>query len=510
MARSIYLVNPAADSATYYGAELLAGSGLPSGTAVADLAAVTIAALAPSDFEVAIGDENIAPIDFDHPAEWIGITGKVNQRRRMRAIADEFHRRGKRVIIGGPYASLSPEAMRPHCDVLVRGEAEEIGAGLFADLRSGRVRDEYVGDKPDLALSPLPRWDLYANQRALIGTLQTSRGCPFECEFCDVIQYLGRKQRHKPIANVLAELDQLYRHGYQTIFLADDNFTAYRRRCKELLEAVAWWRREHQANFVTQVSVDAARDPELLDMCAEAGLIQVFIGIETTNEESLRETKKRQNLHVDLAEQVQLFIDHGISVMAGMIAGFDADGPDVFRQQYEFAMSTAVPIFSISALVAPDATPLHARLARDGRLIQDGDAVEGVPWDSNIRPQKMSAEELSDGLRRLCNAIYAPEAFGERTLRFIERFGRARRGAVPGTFNGAPARAIDAQALQVALDVRRLGDAESRMWQQIWSAVSRRPEVAPFVTRILFQYAQIRFMFRQQDYWDPQLARTLN
>jgi radical SAM superfamily enzyme YgiQ (UPF0313 family) len=294
--QSIYLINPASDVASYFSAEVLAGSGLPAGAMVADLSTATVAALAPPDFKVEICDENVSTVDFDHPADWIGITGKVSQCRRMITLADEFRRRGKRVVIGGPHASLNPEVLRPHCDVLVRGEAEEIASAIFSDLGAGRPREEYVGEKPDLALSPRPRWDLYPNDEAMMGAVQTSRGCPFECEFCDVIQYLGRKQRHKPIANVLAELDELDRVGYPRVFLADDNFTVYRQRCKELLQAISHWRRGRSMSFLTQVSIDAARDLELLDMCADAGVTQVFIGIETPNEASLRETKKRQNL----------------------------------------------------------------------------------------------------------------------------------------------------------------------------------------------------------------------
>ena len=317
---------------------------------MADLAAATVAAMAPADFQISICDETVSLVDYNHPADWIAITGKVSQRQRMTAIADEFRRRGKRVIIGGPYASLSPARLRDHCDVLVCGEAEEIAGDLFADLRFGRPRDAYSGDKPDLALTPPPRWDLYPNDRALLGAVQTSRGCPFNCEFCDVIQYLGRKQRHKPVSHVLAEIDALYKLGYRSVFLADDNFTAYRSRCKELLEAIAWWRRDHQMDFVTQISIDATRDEELLDMCVAAGLTQVFVGIETPNVESLRETGKQQNLLIDLAAEVQKLVDPGISVMGGMIVGFDADGPNVFRQQYDFAMSTPIDANCVRSL----------------------------------------------------------------------------------------------------------------------------------------------------------------
>lgn len=507
MATSIYVVNPAADFPTYFGAEALAALGQPPGVMMADLATATVAGLAPPDFHVSICDESVAPVDYDHPADWIAITGKVSQRQRMFAIANEFRRRGKRVVIGGPYASLSPAHLRDYCDVMVCGEAEEVAAELFNDLRAGRPKDTYYGEKPDLALTPAPRWDLYPNDRALLGAVQTSRGCPFECEFCDVIQYLGRKQRHKPVSNVIAEIDQLYRLGYRAAFLADDNFTAYRSRCKELLEAMAHWRRDHpDIDFVTQISIDATRDEELLDMCVDAGLTQVFVGIETPNVESLRETGKRQNLKINLVDEVQKLVDHGISVMGGMIVGFDHDGPSVFSQQYEFAMATSVPMFSLGALMASEATPLYDRVIREGRLLPGEPGVQAVPWSSNIAPVTMSMEELNAGLHQLCNALYAPAAFGERVLRFIETFGRARPNAPVTQADYEKLRDIDKQAIQIAMDVRKMGEPEGRMWNKVWGAAVRKPATMPIVSRILFQYAQARHMFAKGNYWEPHLA----
>lgn len=500
----IYAINPASDFATYFSAEVLAASGRKPGAIIADLATTTLAAFAPPAFDVRVCDENIAPVDFDTEADWIAITGKINQRGRMIAIANEFRRRGHKVLIGGPYASLSPAAMRPYCDVLVRGEIEAIHEQIFADLAAGKPRDEYVGDRPDLSASPVPRWDLYENARALLGSVQTSRGCPFECEFCDVIQYLGRKQRHKSIEQVLAELTTLHDRGYRSVFLADDNFTAYRRRTKELLEALAAWQKRGRLDLITQVSVDAARDESLLDMCVEARLTEVFIGIETPSAASLAETKKRQNLNVDLVEEIDRFVSHGIAVMGGMIVGFDSDGPEVFRLQYDFAMRTPIPIFSLGALVAPDATPLHARIEAEGRLRLGGPEVQAVPWSSNIVPKGMSSDELGRGLKTLCNALYAPAAFGERVVNFIERF-QLRRSEKPAP----PPREIDLEAVEVAMGVRRLGPDESKMFYRVWSAASRRPETMPFVTRFLFQYAQIRHMFGKGSYWEPMLSEAL-
>jgi radical SAM superfamily enzyme YgiQ (UPF0313 family) len=354
---AIYLINPAADLPTsYFGAEVFAARLRRPAVMIADLAMPTLAALAPRDFEVFLCDEHLTPVDFDLAADFVAITGKVTQAPRMIALAREFRRRGKIVLFGGPHASLSPETLRPHCDVLVRGEIEEIGEELFADLREGCWKDEYVGTRPDLARSPVPRWDLYPNQRALLGTVQTSRGCPYDCEFCDVIQYLGRKQRHKPPDQVLRELDQLYRFGYRQVFLADDNFTIYRARTRELLDALRDWNARQTAGhvtFMTQVSLDVAADDDLLRRCAAAGLTHFFIGIETPNADSLREARKPQNLKRDMVGDVEHVLSHGISVSGGLIAGFDSDGPDIFDRQYDFAMRLPVPVYSVGALVAP-------------------------------------------------------------------------------------------------------------------------------------------------------------
>lgn len=379
MGRSLYLINPKSEAPSYFGAEVFEHWGYAPAQGIADLALPTVAALAPEGVEITLCDEYIQPIDFDVDVDYVGLTGKVTQAGRMIEVAEEFRRRGKTVILGGPFVSLSPDVLRPHCDVLVRGEMEGIADRFFADLLADRLDEEYQGDRPDLSGSPVPRWDLYPNPRASLGCVQTSRGCPFECEFCDVIQYLGRQQRHKAVEQILAELEELQRYGYRGVLLADDNFTVYRRRAKEVLSALAEWnsRQEQPLFFGTQVSIDAARDDELLDLCARAGLTWVFIGIETPNEESLRESRKRQNVGVDLVSQVQRFLDHGIAVAAGMIVGFDHDGPDIFERQFEFAMSSPIAIFSLGALVAPAATPLYDRMASSGRLVEGGGGNRG-------------------------------------------------------------------------------------------------------------------------------------
>ena len=510
MGKSIYLVNTTADFPTYFGAEMVQGWGLAPATAFADLAIATVAAMVPDSFHVRLCDENVTPIDFDVDADFVAITGKVSQWTRMREVAREFRRRRKTVIIGGPFASLCPDVVAGHCDVLVRGEIEEIAPSLFSDLAGSGWKDEYVGTRPALDVSPPARWDLYPNDRALLGSVQTSRGCPFECEFCDVIEYLGRNQRHKPVANVLRELDDLYRLGYRSVFLADDNFTVVRRRAKELLVALREWNDRQvdgKVTFSTQLSIDSAKDDELLRLCAEAGLILAFIGIETPNEESLRESAKRQNMGVNLVDQIRKLYDHGIAVIAGMIVGFDHDGPDIFRRQYEFATAAALPVVTLGALVAPAATRLHDRIAKEGRLLADGSEVAALPWSTNIRPKLMTQDELLAGIRWLANKLYSPDAFAGRLLEFIGRVGERRdpkhRG---GETAGSPRRSVDRDGREIMKKLIALGPAEAKMAYKVFGAVSRKPAAFDFVKPWMFQYAQIRYMYDRGQLWDSYLA----
>lgn len=507
MTPSICFINPKPAITSYFDGSLFTRSGFSSTAYFADLVIPTLAAMVPQGWSVALCDEHIDAIDFNIDCDFIGITGKISQSPRMIEIAAEFRRRKKTVLIGGPYASLDPEVMRPHCDILVRGEIEDIAAQLFADLRSGQWLTEYIGGKPGLESSPVPRWDLYPNDRAAIGVVQTSRGCPFLCDYCDVIQYAGRKQRHKTPGQVVEELDSLYAHGYRNIFLADDNFTAHRVRARELLLTLIDWQRgrEHGAVvFSTQLSIDAARDPALLALCADAGLCIAYIGIETSNLESLRQSSKTQNLRGNMTEQVQAFLAHGIQVIGGMIVGFDSDGPDIFGELYEFAMSSGVPIFTLGALVAPVSTPLHKRLKLAGRLRENGAEVALVPWETNVIHPVMSEEQLARGRRWLANRLYAPTAMCERLLTFADRL-MPRTSASHG-HGTPPPRDVDQEMRSILGAISRRGPAEKQMMLRLTQVWRARPDATGLLLNALFQYLQVRNVYESEGFWDPRLA----
>ncbi len=498
--KSIYLINPKSDPQAYFGAEVYAHSGFQGAQLIADLAITTVAAFVPPDFGLRLCDEQIDAVDLDADTDYVGLTGKTSQAARLIELADAFRQRGRVVILGGPFVSLDPDTARAHADILVRGEIEEIAPVLFADLRSGQWKDEYIGTRPDLSLSPMPRWDLYPNHRALLGSVQTSRGCPFECEFCDVPAYAGRKQRHKPPAQVLQELDQLYSLGYRSIFLADDNFTVYRQRAKELLEALKWWNRRQvggPVGLATQVSIDAARDDELLRLLGEAGFNTVFIGIETPNELSLKETRKRQNVGCDLTEQIGRFLDHHIMVLGGMIVGFDADGPDIFAQQKQFIQGARMPVCSLGALVAPAQTPLLERLSKAGRIIPMRTQSTTTPLSTNIIPHQMSREELLDGLRDLVSDLYSPEAYGDRVISMLDRLGPYLGPSVPqGTRRPPSMNQLNAETSVIIKQLYAMGSQEKKMVSRITAhAFFNKPHTLALASLSLRFYAQIRCVY---------------
>ena len=413
--KRILLVNPLPSLSLYSWLDVADVTGRPA--YIMNIALPTLAALAPPGVEVTVVDEAVEAVPFDGPWDLVGITGYLTQMRRMCEIADAFRRRGRLVAIGGPYASLSPHVVRPHADVLFRGEAERTWPLFLEDFLSGHWQTEYASaELVDLHTSPLPDLRTLRPHAYELGVVQTSRGCPFECEFCDVIVYLGRRQRHKTPARVVDELEQLYVAGYRSMFLSDDNFTAHRTQAADILAAVGDWNRAkpRPVALSTQLSIDVTRDRDLplLDLCAAAGLKQAFVGIETPNQDALREVHKRQNLRDDLIRDVQRLQQRGIMVQAGMIVGFDSDTLDVFVQQFEFLQTAGIPSVLLAMLNALDGTPLQRRLADEGRLKPL--LLSDAALDTNIVPKQMTSQQLVRGTVWLLNRLYAPRAFLER------------------------------------------------------------------------------------------------
>lgn len=508
----LLLIAPRSNAHTEYSALSAPGSD----RAVVRVAAVsiaTVAALAPPDFDVVLCDEAIAPVDFAADADVVGISANVSQALRAIEIAAAFRRRGKTVIMGGPHVSLAPELFEGRADCIVVGEFEPIADAVFADMRRGALRPRYDGAKADLRRSPMPRWDLYPNDKAVGGVVQTSRGCPFECHFCDVIQYLGRVQRHKDDAQVIAEIQSLYDHGYNFISLADDNFTVYRRRAKSLLQAIAGWNGGSGRDYVmfaTQMSIDAARDDDLLALCNEAGLLNAFVGIETDDQESLKESKKRQNLHVDLAAEIRKLITRGLRVEAALMVGFDHDGPSAFERRFAFAQALPVGSFNISVLVAPVGTPLYADMRAQGRIVSDEVLAQfpSANLITNITPAQMSRDDLYVGTKWLISKLIDPDNFYARieamsALLAPPPWESAGRGRRRQALRPTAARLF----AQVTRDLSRRDPRIAAVVQRAMVLMRARPQVRDAISDALSHYLMTFRSYEMNGVYDRAWAK---
>ena len=362
------------------------------------LGLATLAALCPSDWQVEIVDENVEPVPLAPVADIVGIGGMGAQLRRQRELLAYYRGRGYYVVIGGAAASLCPETYDSLADTVVAGEAEYIWPEFCRDFAAGTPKPLYrETGTVDLADSPVPRFDLLKLPLYANATLQYSRGCPFTCEFCDIIVMFGRKPRMKSTAQIGRELDALRRLGMRSVFFVDDNMIGNKKKAKELLRFLAQYQQGHRRafSFGTEVSLNVAQDDELLDLFQAANFNWVFIGIESPDPVSLKETGKSQNLREDIMVSVRRIYSRGIDVLGGFIIGFDHDTPQTFEDQYRFITDAGIQTAMIGLLTAPPRTPLYARMEREGRLRDIGDELDNTSLRTNVIPKNMSDEEMS-------------------------------------------------------------------------------------------------------------------
>src|SRR3954469_13385521 len=425
----VYLIQPQFPSSYWVQEHFIKMT--PYGAVYPPLGLITLAALTPAEYDVTLCDESAGEkIDYDTDAEIVGVTGYLFQREHVFAVADRLRRPGRTVVLGGPMATLVPEHCRPHCDVLFEGEAEYTWPRFLREHAAGRHADHYrQQEKIHLPDSPRPRLDVLKKAYAQ-GIVQCTRGCPFTCEFCDIIVMYGRKMRFKPVAQVIREIEAWQARGAGKVFFADDNFIGNRAYAKELLRAVARWnaRQRRPVGFYTQASIDMVRDEELLALLRDANFFAVFLGIETPRKASLGEAQKTQNAKLDLVRAVHTIQSYNLFISAGMIVGFDNDDPSIFEEQYEFLQEAQIPIVLVNALEAVPRTPLYNRLKAEGRLLTgQADADDTTRYKrgvgmTNFRPRHITGEELKRGLERLFQKLYAPEAFTARLLGNLSRF----------------------------------------------------------------------------------------
>jgi radical SAM superfamily enzyme YgiQ (UPF0313 family) len=400
-----------------------------------NLSLPTVAGLTPREHDIILCDENVESIDFETDADIVGVTGYVIHKKRMFEIIAEFRRRGKFVVVGGPFASLCPEELRGKVDVIFVDEAEYTWPQFLRDYPTGLWQTEYRQDeKPSMLDSPLPRFDLLKVDRYRSMTIQFGRGCPFSCEFCDIIVMYGRRPRTKSVPQVMAEIQEIYRLGLRQIFVVDDNFIGNKREAKALLSAIADWQAAngYAVEFMTEVSLNVAQDDELLRRMKHANFTIIFVGIESPRVASLEETKKHQNIREDILTSVHRIQRAGIQVMAGMIVGFDNDDPSIFEEQFQFIQDARIPISMTGMLNALPKTPLYTRLKGEGRLISESVGDQFV--FTNIIPKGMSRLDLYEGYRRLLNRLYDYGNYRRRAMALILHKGGVRQSRYFGTY----------------------------------------------------------------------------
>lgn len=388
------------------------------------LGLLTVSAMLPETWERRLVDLNVQPL---RPADlaWADVVfagAMLVQKDSLLQVIDLCKAQGKRVVIGGPYVTTCVDQF-PQADHIFLGEIETTLPEFVRDLECGEAKRIYQSpERPPLSLTPIPDFKLADHRHYSAMSIQYSRGCPFQCEFCDIIEIYGRVPRTKSNEQMLAELDTLWKIGWRgMVFIVDDNFIGNKPSVKKLLPALTEWSQRHAYpfSFITEASVNLAEDDELLEGMQHAGFRRVFLGIETPVEASLKEAQKGQNIRCNLLDSVRKIQSYGMEVMAGFIVGFDNDPEDIFERQIEFIRESAIPLAMVGLLNALPGTQLWRRLNHEGRLLVES---SGNNTDSSLNfVPKMNATHLIEGYRSILQTIYSPGEYYKRALNSIER-----------------------------------------------------------------------------------------
>jgi radical SAM superfamily enzyme YgiQ (UPF0313 family) len=390
------------------------------------LGLLTVAAMLPETWEKKLVDMNVAALtEADlRWADCVFISAMVVQKESAIDVVRRAKRLGKRVVAGGPLVTTGYDGFED-VDHLVLNEAEATLAPFLDDLEHGRARRLYTSEEwPDIEKTPPPLWNLISMRRYATMSIQYSRGCPFDCEFCDIVGLNGHRPRTKNSAQILGELELLHSLGWRGgVFFVDDNFIGNKKRLKaDTLPALTDWmiEKRYPFHFLTEASLNISDDSALMQSMVRAGFRTVFIGIETPHEESLAECGKHQNKNRDLVACVKTIQDAGLEVQGGFIVGFDHDPPSIFERQIRFIQKSGIVTAMVGLLNAPRGTRLYHRLKNEERLLEDASG-DNTDCSLNFVP-KMKTEALLSGYKKIVRTIYSPRQYYERVMTFLKQY----------------------------------------------------------------------------------------
>jgi len=390
------------------------------------LGLLTIAAMLPGEWEKRLVDMNVSALSDEDIkwADYVFVSAMVVQRDSAKEVFALCNKLNTKVVAGGPLFTTGYEEF-DGVDHFVLGEAEATLPHFLADLAKECPQQIYSSDnRPDVTKTPVPLWSLINMKHYSAMSLQYSRGCPFDCDFCDIIVLNGHKPRTKDRRQILDELEALYRHGWRgSVFMVDDNFIGNKKKLKvETLPTIIEWakKKKYPFTFFTEASINLADDEQLMKLMVKAGFNRVFIGIETPNADSLVECNKLQNRNRDLAASVKKIQNHGLEVQGGFILGFDSDPISIFRSQIDFIQRTGIVTAMVGLLNAPRGTKLYQRLKQENRLLKDMSG-DNTDFSINFIP-KMNHETLINGYKIVLDTIYSPRHYYERVITFLKEY----------------------------------------------------------------------------------------
>jgi radical SAM superfamily enzyme YgiQ (UPF0313 family) len=396
------------------------------------LGLMTVAAMLPEPWDKRLVDMNVRPLAEQDLrwADYVFISAMTIQRQSAQEVIDRCRQLGVKTVAGGPLFTACHDDF-PEVDHLVLGEGEITLPLFLEDLQHGTPRHSYTADSwAQLKATPIPLWNLVAMKDYAAMNIQYGRGCPFDCEFCDITALFGRKPRSKTLAQLIAELESLFTQGWRgAVFFVDDNFIGDKLKLKrEILPAIIDWmvRRDYPFYFYTEASIDLADDPQLMELMVRAGFEEVFIGIETPHQEGLAESGKVQNKNRDLLASVRRIQQAGLQVHGGFIVGFDSDPATIFDLQIRFIQESGIVTAMVGVLSALRGTKLYQRLEREGRLLKDSSG-DNTAIDINFVPH-MKPEALIAGYQEILDTIYAPKHYYRRVIKLFREYRPRRQG----------------------------------------------------------------------------------